>query len=456
MKIIDLLLQHKDLNKTAVIECDKSLTYRELVEKVISKANNIKQYNTNNMKIAGLLFTNSIDYVISYFACAMLGLVIVPLDTAEPQSEIESFCKFADIDILISNDYIKVYNTSCNALLPDVAVMIKTSGTTGDSKVVMLTNTGLISNTMATIQSMNITKNDSTLIILPMRLSCNTTQFLTHICVGGTIVIYDKPIFLPFEFIRYIEEYGVTNTALVPPMLVILNNYRYIEKLNFVNMNYISYSGAKTPAIVIKELSEKLYNINFIETYGMTEASPRISYTQYKHKIDDNCVGQAIPDVIVSILDNDNNVLKPYEIGEITISGESVMAGYYKNKVLTDKTIWQNKLLTGDIGYKDENDNIYIIGRKKNIIISGGFNIYPEELENILINIDGIIDAKIYSISDDIYLNEIVVADIVVNDSNVNNKYIQNILKSKLPNYKLPHKINIVDKIEKVKNYKTI
>lgn len=365
MKIIDLLLKHKESSTIAIIQSDKSLTYRELFDEVLLRANYIRKYIKSNMKIAGILYPNSIDYIISYFACAMLDLVIIPLDLSEPQDEIDSFCKFTDVDLLISPGSIKTFDVCYHSLKPDVAIMIKTSGTTGTAKVVMLTNMNLITNTLSTIESMNITKDDTTMIVLPMRLSCNTTQFLTHIYVGGTIVIYDKPIFMPFEFIRYIEKYCVTNTALVPPMLVILNNYRYINRLNNINMNYISYSGAKTPSNIIKELTEKLSNINFIETYGMTETSPRISYIPYKDKLDDNCVGQPVPNVIVSILDDNRRLLQSYEIGEITVEGLSVMAGYYKNEELTNKIIKDKKLYTGDIGYLDSDGNIYLVGRKK-------------------------------------------------------------------------------------------
>lgn len=486
--IKELLYRQKNNDKIALKHAHKYVTYREWYKLSSRLSQRINSSITVSENIC-IFLPNSIDYAIAYFAILLLDKVVVPIGTTAKGLEIKSTLEYCQIDLIISRlqykdllleyliDYmhcvsilfveddnftivskdINIINKFCpikNSNEHDVAIMLHTSGTTSNPKRVMLTHNNLISNIESNIESLKLNENDKVLISMPMYFGyCNTAQFLTHLYLGASMVILDG-MFLPKLFFQTIQNEGITNFTAVPSMLLMLLDYRYSKDYNISTLKYICFGGGKMPINKLEKLILKFPTIGFVQTYGQTEASPRITALLPEKSLDKiGSVGLPVPNVLVKIINEDSKIVKANEIGEIIIQGKNVMKGYYKQEVITMSTIIDGWLHTGDLGYADDEGYIYLTGRKKNIIISGGINIYPEEIEEILMQHPGIEDACVIKEEHEL-LGEVPIARIVLkydfNDINSIKQYCH----SKLADYKIPSRFEIVTELTKTYNGK--
>ena len=202
----------------------------------------------------------------------------------------------------------------------DVTIMLHTSGTTSDPKRVMLTHSNLINNVESNIQSLKLTVNDIVLISMPMYFGyCNTAQFLTHLYLGAIMVILDN-MFLPKLFFQTVQNEKITNFTGVPSMLLMLSEYRYIDKYDISSLRYICFGGGKMPAEQLRRLIQDFKSVGFVQTYGQTECSPRVTALLPKDALRKvGSVGKPIPNVDVQIFDENDNFLSQRAIGEIAI-----------------------------------------------------------------------------------------------------------------------------------------
>lgn len=186
----------------------------------------------------------------------------------------------------------------------DVAIMLHTSGTTSNPKRVMLTHSNLISNAESNIQSLKLTEHDKALIALPMVFGyCNCAQFLTHLYLGSTIVILDS-FFFPKKFFRIVETEKITIYTAVPSMLLMLLEYRYSQLHDFSSLRYICFGGGKMPVDKLRILIKKYPSIGFVQTYGQTECSPRVTALLPEDALRKiGSVGKAIPNINIKIVD---------------------------------------------------------------------------------------------------------------------------------------------------------
>ena len=334
----------------------------------------------------------------------------------------------------------------------DVALMLHTSGTTSNPKRVMLTHKNLIYNIEANIESLKLEDKDNVLIALPMFFGyCNTAQFLTHIYLGARMTILDG-MFLPKKFFQIVEQEKITNFTGVPSMLLMLLEYKYSENYDYSSLKFICFGGGKMPKNKLEMLIERYQTIRFVHTYGQTECSPRVTALLPEFSLSKiGSVGKTISGVEIKIV-NDKGEVKNEEIGEILVKGPNVMKGYFKHQKATNEAIIDNWIHTGDLGYIDSDGFLYLTGRIKNVIISGGINIYPEEIEEFLLKQEGVKEVCVHGESDEL-LGEIPVAKIVTNGE-LCESVIKDICREKLASYKVPRKIIIVEKLEKTYNGK--
>ena len=478
MKIKDILKRQSNNPNIAISYGNVSASYENFcktVEGHWKKINSIA-HNRN----VGIFFHNSIDYAIGYFSVAYNDDVIIPLEDTIRPNTLVSILEYCEITMVLTNsenylnlkgmlsDYmylIDIYNIdTCEVTTAgkgnrieqgqddeeDVAIMLHTSGTTSDPKKVMLTNNGLIENIKSNIQSIGITEDDVCLIVLPMFFGyCNSSQFLTHLYLGARIVIYDG-MFNPKKFLSLIDSEKCTNTTCVPSMLFLIVKGCKREKYDLSSLRYLCFGGGIMPVEMLKKIILFFNNTGIIQTYGQTEASPRVTCLlpeDVERKI--GSVGKAIPNVTVDIVDKNDNSVGYEEIGEIVVKGPNVMKGYYKKPDITEKTLRSGWLHTGDLGKFDSEGYLYIVGRIKNIIISGGLNIYPEEIEEVLINNPNVKETVVVPEPHEI-LGEVPVAKIVLKEGvDVNQSDIIQYCLEYLPSNKVPSKVEFCKELEK-------
>ena len=489
LRLSDLLIRQIDNDSIAIKYDDKILRYSDWNKQSSKIAQNIiSKVSSDSLNITVFL-PNSINYVIAYFAVQFSKKIIVPIGIQSKRPEIISTIKYCEIDLIISdterleslkdilNDYayrIEIYNIDSDEMISlntnkepipktdyihnsgsedDIAIMLHTSGTTSDPKRVMLTHSNLINNVESNIQSLKLNENDKVLISMPMYFGyCNTAQFLTHIYLGASMVILNG-LFLPKLFFQTVQDEKITNFTGVPSMLLMLLEYRYTDRYDINSLRYICFGGGKMPVEQLQKLVKTFKTVGFVQTYGQTEASPRTTALLPEDSLRKiGSVGKSIPNVKVKIIDESGNACGSGEIGEIAIQGKNVMKGYYKRDEITKKTIVDNWLHTNDLGYFDGEGYLYLTGRKTNMIISGGINIYPEEIEEILMNHPNVKEVCVIP-EEHAFLGEVPIAKIVVKDNTVVDNY-REFCADKLADYKIPIRFDIVEQLDKTYNGK--
>lgn len=478
MKVKDILIRQKDNTKIAIVYDNKRITYKQLYNTVLQHVKKIDELQHN--RNVGIFFHNSIDYAIAYFTVCCNDDVIIPIEDNIKEDKLKGIIKYCEISLIITNSEnlgvlkkmledipfkVTIYNIDDetvsivgegNALLQgnddeeDVCVMLHTSGTTSDPKKVMLTNKSLISNIESNIKSLNIVSEDVSLIVLPMFFGyCNSSQFLSHLYLGARLVIY-KSYFMPRNFLKLIEEEKCTNTTCVPSMLFLTIKSCKKENFNLSSLRYLCFGGGAMPVDMLEKIISFFSNTGIVQTYGQTEASPRVTALLPQDAIRKiGSVGKAIPNVEIQIFDKNDKPVSNGEIGQIVVKGPNIMKGYYKKPDITKETLKGGWLHTGDLGRFDSDGYLYIIGRIKNIIISGGLNIYPEEIEEVIINYPEVKEVVVVPEHHDI-LGEVPVAKILlIEDAKIELKELNKFCAERLPANKVPSKFVICEQLEK-------
>jgi len=463
------LRQHSE--KTAVIDNEITLTYKELFDKASLIAKKIKLQASVRQHVA-ILLPNSANYVVAYCAALLADCVVIPIYYNATPQEIKHCIEFCDVSILITTDAdakelcsqelrhrltIININTLESTVIgnksliaypaspSDVSVILGTSGSTNSPKRVMLSDENMIENALGIIQSLGYTENERILVVLPLTFaSGNTSQLIVSLVLSATICIYHGALH-PKLFYATIKKYRITSTTVVPSILKIILDGRDHTK-ECETLKTLCFGGGPTDNTTIKRVMNSPLRKAYVQMYGQTEASTRISHLHYNDCFEkENSVGKQLYNICVRIDATDN------EVGEIYVKGKNVMRGYYKETVSPITNGW---LATGDIGYMDSDGYLYICGRKKNLIIVSGMNVYAEEVENILRQSPAVSEALVYGVCDE-NRGEIPVADVVLaTDANITEQELKAYCSASLSEYKVPAQINFVKALERTYNGK--
>jgi long-chain acyl-CoA synthetase len=476
--ISEFLKQQYNNKSIFCIYGEQQITYKEINHVIENLYKSLLKAEVTDQNVA-IFSENSPEYICSYLANHFTDNTNIPINCSLTDAEIISELTYCDCNWVLCSERFSErlekiasdIDVGIISILPDwsgrvilrsqttrkrcndstVAVMLHTSGTTGNPKKVMLTHKNIIANTLSNIESLHLTDKDVVLITLPMFFGyCHTAQFLTHTRLGGTIVIYDQPIFNPKHFCELVQQHKITCWTAVPTTLMLLDKYPYISNYDLSSLRYICFGGGVVSVEMLKSLMSKLPHIGIVQTYGQTECSPRVTALLPEDSIRKlGSVDKPISGVKVEIVDTNDSILNNGKIGESRVQGENTTEGYYKNPVETAKILKNGWLYTGDLGYWDGEGYLYLTGRKKNIIICDGINIYPEEIEKVLLTHPAIIEAIVRSEPNEIH-GEIPVADYVSNnDVELTISGLHIFFKDKLAQYKWPKKIYKTEKIEK-------
>jgi long-chain acyl-CoA synthetase len=279
----------------------------------------------------------------------------------------------------------------------DTAVILYTSGTTGKPKGAMLTHKNLLSNAQAVIQLAEMHDGDVLLSILPLFHSFGSTVCMVAPLLAGARIVL-MPKFDPRRLLGMIQQHHVTLLAGVPSMYALLLRTP-VAAQDISSLRLCVSGGAALPGEVLRAFKDK-FGIPLIEGYGLTETSPVATFNPPKGVQKAGSIGIPLPGVEVQVHDTLGNQLPPGEIGEIVVRGPNVMQGYYHLPEATAETIRNGWLYTGDLGYRDEDGYFFLVDRAKDLIIKGGLNVYPRELEEVLLTHPKIAEAAVVGVGD--------------------------------------------------------
>jgi long-chain acyl-CoA synthetase len=328
----------------------------------------------------------------------------------------------------------------------DIAVIIFTSGSTGTKKGVMLTHKNLIANTDSIIEYLGLDETDRMCVALPFFYCYGASLLHTHLRAGGSIVLNQKP-FLG-SVISDIDNYQCTGFAGVPSTYqILINKTRFLQQ-KFPSLRYFTQAGGQLPNRYIKILTEHFPEKMIYIMYGATEATARLSYLPPEFiSAKMGSIGKGIPGVTLAVLNHEMQPVKPSETGEILAKGDNIMKGYYNDPEGTEAVLKNGWLYTGDLATVDDDGFIYIVGRSKNIIKSGGYRISPMEIENEILSLEKFSGCVVFGIPDEI-MGEAVVAVIQVPgtvDRHDLSRQIVTHCNKRFPSYKVPKKIFLID-----------
>jgi acyl-CoA synthetase (AMP-forming)/AMP-acid ligase II len=479
--------------KEAVVYLDERITYAELNKSANRLANYFMENGIIPGERIGILLEPSITYVIAYFAILKAGCVVVGLNTSTTPRivrELMSNCtasaivlqsRFVDmvtqvlIDCpniklsVVDGDFADISNRknpqwagfseiqaegherqpSLSLSPGDLATIIYTSGTTGNPKGVMLSHRNLEANTDSIVEYLNLTSDDKVMAVLPFYYSYGHSLLLTHVRVGGSLVV-DNRFAFPNLILDIMSKEQVTGFSGVPSTFAILLFKSNIAKYQWHHLRYVTQAGGPmTPALTAK-LRETLPDVRIYVMYGQTEASARLSYLEPERMLEKlGSIGKAIPGVTLTIRDPDGNVCPPNMAGEIVAGGENIMLGYWNQPEETARVLKADGLHTGDLARADEDGFLYIVGRNSEMIKSGAHRISPKEIEVILGEHEAVMESAVVGIPDEI-MGESIKAVIVLRDGvKVTEKDIIRHCALNLPPFKVPKVVEFAPTLPK-------
>lgn len=332
----------------------------------------------------------------------------------------------------------------------DVALMIYTSGTTGHPKGVMLSHNNLYQNAIAAFEATEMKKGGQiSLLCLPLAHSFGVVSMnagnVSPFADGFAVLMR---WFDPEEVFRLIEKYRVTIFIGVPTMYQILLNHPAAEKYDTSSLERCTISAAPVTEELYRSFTHK-FNCKMYEGYGLTEASPAVAMCRPSMPFKTGSTGVAMSEVEVKIFDHEDNEKPPGEQGEIVVRGPNVMLGYYKNPEATAETLRGGWLHTGDVGYIDGDGYIFITDRIKDMIIKGGYNIYPSEIEGYIETHPGVAEVSVIGIPDQKYGEEIMAFVVKQPGQEFSAEDLIGFTKEKMTPFKVPSKVQFVDGLPK-------
>jgi long-chain acyl-CoA synthetase len=326
----------------------------------------------------------------------------------------------------------------------DVATLLYTAGTTGRPKGVLLTHGNVGSNVLAVVRSTRITRDEVSLSALPLSHSYGLTTSLLPAVSGVNSILVRW--FDAAEVFECTERFHVRSIPGVPAMFIQLLNHPRAPQFNVRSWKRLQSGAAPLPDEVLKAFREK-FGVYLYEGYGLTEASPVVSCQSPHLAFKPGSVGPPLQGLEVKIRDDFERELPPGSPGEITVRGPSVMKGYLKNPEETERALRAGWLYTGDIGYLDEDGYLFIVERKKDLIISGGFNLYPSEVEEVLERHPAVAEAAVVGEPDPIR-GEVVHAFVLLEAGiKVSEKELIDFTRESLVYYKCPQHVTFVEEL---------
>lgn len=320
-----------------------------------------------------------------------------------------------------------------------IAALMYTGGTTGKPKGVMLSFDNLVSNAQAALKMAEY-KNTGTILLVAPLFHVGGLGLLIQASLRQMDVIIQKA-FIPVEVFKAIQRFKVTQAFFVPTMVQFLLDDPHFKDYDLSSLEYLIYAAAAMDGTLLRRAMRDFPKAEFVQVYGMTELSPIVTVlkgTDHLTEVKLRSVGRPTAQVEVKIIDADGKVLGVNQVGEIVVRGSNVMQGYLNKPEETAKALKDGWMHTGDGGYLDEDNYLYIADRIKDMIISGGENIYSTEVESAILTYPGVQMCAVIGIPHEKW-GEAVHAVIVPHpDTEINTEKLSDHCREHIAGYKIP------------------
>jgi len=478
----------KRKHKVALFVDDEKITYGDILAAADKLAAFLANKGVKKGDKVAFFLRNSPEFIYTIFAASKLGAIVVPINTFLKEDELTYILEDSGSSVLIASAiHDKVVNSSkastlcqfvlwegeksaqgeqhytfvealktelsvahTDTVLEDTAVIIYTSGTTGKPKGAMLSHKNIFSNASSGMKHIKLTPRDRGIVFLPMFHSFTfTIATMLPLYVGMSIVIIRsiQPFSNIFKqtllkrvtlFFGIPDVYNALAKAKLPWYFMWFNNIRA----------FISGAAALQPK-TLDAMARKFKRATLLEGYGLSEASPAVCMNTFK-KQKPGSVGTALYGYEIKIVDEEMNEVHRGAIGDIIVKGDNVMQGYLNRPTATDETIINGWLITGDVGYMDDEGFLFIVDRKKDLIISKGINIYPREVEEVIDLFDGVGASAVIGLADENSVEvPVVYIELEEGVNRLDEAGLKVYMREHLANYKIPKQIHVIQALPK-------
>ena len=456
---------------------NRQFTYTEFEAAVNRTARLLANSGVGKGDVISLLLPNSVEYVIAYFACWQIGALAGPINSLLKAQEIEYVISNSEAKaLLVNSEYLPIIEAIRDRLplvitfdneaaatssvsdtetpgteisAEDEAIIIYTSGTTGKPKGCLLTHGNVIANARQITRWLGFSEADRLLTMMPLfHMNAVSVTTMSALYAGGSTVVTQK--FSASRFWQIISEYQITSFGSVATMLsMLLTTYPdgVPAGLNTRQLRFAMCGSAPVPAEVLKRF-EETFNCLVIEGYGLSESTCRSTFNPPDERRRPGSCGVPIGNEMC-VVDEEDREVPNGELGEIVLRGENILKGYYKNDVANATAFRNGWFHTGDIGYRDADGFYYIVDRKSDMIIRGGENIYPREIDEVLYQHPDIAAAAVVGVPDELYGEEVAAVVVLKDGAKTSEQQVIDYCKARLADFKCPKTVRFLDDIPK-------
>ena len=455
----------------------RRFTYREFNNVVNVVSEMLQRIGIKKGDVVSLLMPNSAEYIVAYFACWKIGAIAGPVNSLLKSHEMVFILGNSEAKALLVSSAFVDSVEKIRAELPalrgvivltidsapsstpeprddpldadDEAIIIYTSGTTGKPKGCLLTHGNLIANARQISEWLKFTPNDRLLTIMPLfHMNAVSVTTMSALYAGGSTVI--SPKFSASRFWQIISDYQITSFGSVATMLsMLLTTYPdgVPVGLKTKQLRFAMCGSAPVPAEVLKRF-EETFNCLVIEGYGLSESTCRSTFNPPDERRRAGSCGLPIGNEMM-VVDEQEREVPDGTLGEIVLRGENILKGYYKNTQATETAFRNGWFHTGDIGYRDKDGFYYIVDRKSDMIIRGGENIYPREIDEVLYQHPAVAAAAVIGIPDELYGEDVAAFIVLKEGATATEDDVVSFCRQQLADYKCPKTVRFVTEIPK-------
>lgn len=492
----DILRRQARINakKTGVVDGGKEFTFQQINERANRLANGLLGLGLNKGDKVAFMADNCHAYAEAYFGPAKAGLIIVPVNARFNAGEVVYNLNHSESDVFIFHEqfddlvkkvrpdlatvkhFVRIGERANGVLcyedllessrpedldIPidplDIAMIMYTSGATGEAKGVVMTHHGIVDATNTQVHELRIVPEDINLLVMPMFHAGGFWPTMAHFFRGAKTIILSR--FDEERVLRTVEKERVTFLNLVPTTLRRILTKPDLKNYDLSSLRVIMYAGAPIPLHQLKEAMGVLGPHRFYTGLGATEASTGgiLSFSTAEHALALDgplagklgSVGRDSMGMEVRIVDDGGQELPDGTTGEIVVRGDHVSLGYWKMPEETAAVFRQGWLHTGDLGYRDDDAYVFIVGRKKDIIISGGENISSLEVEETITQHPAVAEAAVIGVPDELWGEAVKAVVALKPNENAGQEDIIRFCRERLAAYKCPKSVDFLSEIPK-------
>ena len=455
--------------KTALIDGVESVNFAKLHRRCRLLAGALRDLGLNKGDRVAILANNGQRYIETYMGVPAAGLVVVPLNTRHAMAELKYALEdsqtkvlLTDRDpgeladcvehvIMIPDSYDTMLNEAAEIELginleeSDLAGLFYTGGTTGKSKGVMLSHRNLIANTFHYLASVPQREDDVMLVMAPLFHAAGSAAVIANIWTLGTQVTLAA--FEPKTALDLIEEHGITESLGVPTMLAAIAEEQHVRPRKTNTLKMLAHGGSPIATEILRRTHSAFPTAELVEVYGATELSPLCTVLNNEQNLIDTPLarscGRPVLGNEIDILGPNDSPLSSGEIGEVVVRGPNVMQGYWNKPEQTAAVLKDGAYWTGDLGYMDDQGYVFLVDRSKDMIVTGGENVYCTEVEEALYQHPAILEAAVFGVPDDKW-GEAVWAVIVPREGNeIEPAQVIEFCRERVAGYKMPKGIDV-------------